>query len=173
MKINEVKRLLRDSGGFTLFELLIAIGLLTTVLSLVAPSTYKILTIQQSWQDGVETTRQLRHAESVFVRDALNASSSTLSDLAAATETVSFQWKDVNSTTTMATYALVGSTAPKQLTRETLVNGVSLGTIEIARNVVSVGFTRSGKTIHMDLAVKVEDGATTTTSLRTHLRNLP
>ena len=51
-----VKRLLEDSRGFTLVEVLVAVGLLIIVAGLVSSSTFQILSVQRTWQDDVLAT---------------------------------------------------------------------------------------------------------------------
>jgi type II secretory pathway component PulJ len=153
-------------------ELLVAMGILAVVGGATTVATFQVLSIQGEWTDQVRQATELRHAGAAFARDALNPASTTLADLASATTTVGLQWEDVNGTTTVATYSLTGSPPLKQLVRTLSVNGSQVGQTEVARNVVSATFSRSGKVVTFDLTVKVGDSAATTRSLVTYLRNL-
>ena len=165
-------RLLRDRSGFTLIEMLVSVGILAIVGGASTVATFQVLSIQGKWRNELRQATELRHAGASFARDALNTASTTLTDLASATTTVALQWEDVNGTTTVATYTLTGTTTPKQLVRTLSINGSQVGQTQVARNVVSATFSRSGKLVSFDLTVKVGDSATTTRSLDTYLRYL-
>lgn len=172
MRSTPLGRLLRDHSGVTLMELLVAMGILAVVAGASTVASFQVLSIQGKWRDEMRQATELRHAGAAFARDALNSASTTLADLASATTTVGLQWKDVKGTTTLATYSLTGSPPLKQLVRTLSINGSQVGQTEVARNVVSASFSRSGKVVTFDLTVKVADSATTTRSLDTYLRNL-
>ena len=152
-------RLLSDRSGATLIEVLVAVVILTTVAGLVMRSTFQVLSVRCGWQDNVTVDTQLRHAGSWFARDALNAVTSTLADLQSDNASTTMSWTATTGVSHTAKYTLVGATTPKTLVRE--FDGNS---IEIARNAVSVTFSRSGGVLVLNLTVQV-GGVTKSTSL--------
>ena len=161
MRSTPLGRLLRDHSGLTLMELLVALGILAVVGGASTVATFQVMSIQGKWRDEVRQATELRHAGSAFARDAFNSASTTLADPNSATTTVGLQWTDAKGTTTL-----------KQLVRILSINGSQVGQTQVARNVVSATFSRSGKVVTFDLTVKVGDSAATTRSLDTYLRNL-
>ena len=61
------------SDGFTLLEVLVALGILSLALALATGGLFQVFSIQTSYQDKVVATKDLRHAGSWFSGDALNA----------------------------------------------------------------------------------------------------
>lgn len=127
--------------------------------------TFQVLSVRRGWQDNVTVATQLRNAGSWFAGDALNAVTTTLADLQSDNASTTLAWTDTANAFHTAKYTLVGATAPKILVRD--VDGAK---IELARNVVSVRFSRSGKVVTLDLTVQVGN-VTGSDSLRTYLRN--
>ena len=164
-RIAALRRILSQPAGFTLVEVIVAVGLLGVVAILVADGTFQIVRSQRTWRENIISTKELRHAGSRFAGDALNAVTTTLTDLAPATNQITMHWTDTGQTFHSANYSLDGTTTPFTLVRD--LDGDQL---ELARRVVSVGFSRSGKTIIFDLEVQAADDATVTSTLTTFLR---
>ena len=154
-RIAAARRILSQASGLTLIEVIIAVSILGVVAVLVSDHTFEILNFQRTWSEEVEATYELRHAGSWFARDAMNAATTTLTDLAPATSTITMHWTDVGQTFHTAKYSLVGTTTPYLLVRE--IDGEQ---VELAQRVVSVGFSRTGKIITIDLEVQAVGDST-------------
>ena len=161
-----VKRLLEDSRGFTLVEVLVAVGLLIIVAGLVSSSTFQILSVQRTWQDDVLATQELRQAEGWFARDSLTAVTTTIPHLGPSTTTASMMWSDILDVNYTSTYSLSGMT----LFRDLDSSAATSTRIEVAREVATVNFSRSGRLVTFDLSVEAAEGQTATSSLNTYLR---
>ena len=95
MKIfNLLKSLAARSGGFTLVEAVIAVGILTLGLGLVGSAVFQSLAIERFWRDDVTAVRELRHAGSRFAGDVLYTETTDLVDSAAAVGSVNLTWTD-------------------------------------------------------------------------------
>ena len=162
--------LLSDRSGFTLVEALVSVGLLAIVTGLVVTGTFQILSIQSTWRDDALATKELRHAGSWFAGDALNTASTSLADLATSS-TIKLEWTNVSSTTYVATYSVTGTSPDLQLIRE-LSDGAVTTQLELARRVASWEFSRSGRTITLDLEVYAAGSETASSTLTTFLRNM-
>ena len=157
------RRLLRESSGVALIELLITIVIMVSIASLLTTSFSQVSSVRKPWRDELAATKDLRHAGSWLARDAFNAQTTNLVDGNPAVDTVTLNWTDGGGTPHTSQYALAGSR---------LVRDKDGDQIVVARQVVTVGFSLSGSDLTFDLEVAASDGATKSTSLKTHLRSL-
>lgn len=162
-----LSKLLSNRSGMTLVEVIVAVSILTTVAVMVSTATFQIVSAQRTWRDNVLAVKDLRHAQSWFAGDAMNATVTSLADPAASTS-VTLEWAYSPTATHTAMYFLSGTSTPFQLVRRFDGNE-----IEVARRVVSAGFSRSGKTLTFDLDVQAADDQTNTSTLNTYMRNMP
>ncbi len=156
--------LVGSSRGFTLAELLVSVAILGVGMGLIGGGLYQALGIWRFWSDDVIATKEVRHVTSWFAGDAMNAESTDLVDGDPPSSSVILTWTDGDDATHTATYNLSGSNLMRDL------DGAQ---ITLARRVVSVGFSLSGKVLTLDLEVEAERGGTESISLQTYLRMLP
>jgi len=71
--IKRLRGLLAGSGGTTLMEVLVAVGLISAATGIVGSGLFRVTSIQRFWRDDVIATKDLRHAGSWFAGDAINA----------------------------------------------------------------------------------------------------
>ena len=166
-KNKTLMRLRRSSSGFTLVEVLVAISLLTVVLGMFGGSVFQVLSIQRFWRDDVIATKEIRHAESSFAGDAFNAASVDLAGCGAP-PCVTLAWTDNSGVPRQAIYALSGD----DLIRQFVVATTTVSQRPVARNVVSAGFSLSGKVLTFSLEAKASRDRTATSTLQTFLRKL-
>ena len=157
--------ILKSPSGYTLVEVMVAIGILIAILGLFSGALFQVLSIQWFWRDDVVATKGLRHAGSWFSGDALNAETVDLVSCTSPPSCVKLSWTDATTSTIthLATYSL----SVDELVRD--YDGIQ--TI-VARDVLSADFSLSSKMLTFDLSVKGPKGETATTSLRTFLRKL-
>jgi prepilin-type N-terminal cleavage/methylation domain-containing protein len=72
-EIAAVKARVSGPSGFTLVEVLVALGILAVAMGLIGNGFFQVFWFQTSFQDDVVATKDLRHAGSWFAGDALNA----------------------------------------------------------------------------------------------------
>lgn len=148
-------------GGFTLVEVLAATGILGITLGLVGTGVFQAVGFERTWRDDVGATRTWRHAASVFAGDAMNAETTDLVDGALPVASVTFTWTDVQGVGHTVTYQQVGDVLRRDFDGQQMT---------VARRVVSVGFSLSGRMLTFDLEVEAAQGATEGMSLQTYLR---
>lgn len=190
-----MNRILRRSRGFTLVDSLIAVGIMTMMLGLVGGGIFQSLSIEKFWLDDVVATREVRHAESWFSGDALNAEEVCVSGAELAPgatsasnltlvsyETIGGGSLPLTSCTLAvdtaqynlftSTFALTGTS----LTRTTEKNGVpgSQQTNTLSSRITRADFVRSaaGDVLSLQLDVNAEKGGTESSNLDTFLRRL-
>ena len=162
-----MNRVLKSSSGFSLVEVLVGLGLLSVVLVMFGDSVFQVLSIQRFWRDDAVATKELRHAESWFAGDALNAESVDFASCGAS-PCVTLNWTDNGGAPRQAIYSLSGS----NLVREFVHATTTVSQRPVARKVVSAGFSLSGKVLSFTLEAKASRGRTATSSLQTFLRRM-
>ena len=150
--------------GATLVEVLVALSVLMMALGIVGRTVFQVVSMERSWRDDVGATRALRHAESWFTRDAFNAEATDLVDGGPPVSSVTLTWQDGAGAPRSAVYTLTGGQLLRQSSGDTTV---------LASQVVSAGFTLSGRSLSLDVEVQAEQGTTETSSLFMYLRRLP
>ena len=164
---------LSQDAGYTLIEVLVSVGILTSVTVAVTLATFSILSTQQKWRDEVLSTQQLRTSGASFGTDAMVAFTTTLPDKTTSTG-LTLWWTDVLGQTTTATFVVTGTSTPytlvRQLTEETS-GGNNNSEKELSTRVVTSTFYRSGKTITFDLKVQGYRSDVKTTTAQGWLRN--
>lgn len=158
---NLLRKFIADSAGFTLMEVVVAMGLLSLAVSMVGAGIFQTIRAEAFWQDGVVATRDLRHAGSWFAGDALSTKTTNLVD-ATPMATVTL--------TTVAGNVITYDEVANELVRHH-DNGSNL---VMAANVESVSFLLTGDVLEMTLVVNTDgtnnDTNTESMSLDTKLR---
>ena len=174
-----LKVTLAGTRGFTLVEVVIALGLLSLATGMIGGGLFQVHGIQKFWRDDAVATRELRHAGSWFAGDALNAESVLTSSPPGGTplpcapdspsNSVTLTWTDSNSSH-VATYTVSG----KDLNRT--YDGA---TIRLAERVIAqsadaqnTGFSLCNKLLTLYLAVDADRGDSESMSLKTLIRKL-
>ena len=153
----------RASAGFTIVELLVAVGILTMSVGLVGSGMFQALSVERSWSDNVLATKGLRHAGSWFSSDAFNARTTDLFDGAPPSGEVSLSWSDAESSSHTVRYQVSGDNLVRTF------DGVET---VVARQVTSAAFSLAGQVLTLDLEVEAAQGSTETMSHRSYLRML-
>jgi prepilin-type N-terminal cleavage/methylation domain-containing protein len=149
--------------GFTLVEVLAAIGILGLLVGFVGTGIFQTLRVERQWKDDVLASKETRNAGSWFGRDAPNAESADLLDGGPASSAVQIDWTGADGAPISVTYQLSGD----QLTRSE-----SGGQVVVARSVISVAFTRNGQVLTMTVTVRAAGGAARSQTLNVYARNL-
>ena len=157
-------KLKSDSTGFTLAEMLVAIGIFTTTSGLITGSLFEILSLERGWRDDMVATRELRHADSLFAGDALNATTTTLVDGATPASLVTLSWTNNLGVPQMVTYSISAGS----LVRNS--GGLSRN---LSSNVAAGSFALSGKLLTFDLQIRGKGGNAKGATLQTDMRGLP
>ena len=156
-----LRRLLHDSSGTTLLELVVAIGIIVIMAGMVGTSVFQVLALERTWRNNAVATKHLRHAGSWFSIDAINAESTDLVDGAPAASGTVLTWTDSSGQPKVATYVLSGADLVREMGGES---------ITVARRVVSAEFSLSGSMITFGLEVEASGGGTASTTIQTFLR---
>ena len=160
------------SSGFTLIEMMVALGVLSMVVWLAGSGIFQVLSFERYWQDGVTATVDLRRAGSRFAGDALNAEDARDSlgervgcppDVPASSVTLS--WTDTADGSHTATYSISGGS---------LVRVFDGNQNEMARRVVagSLQVSLCLRLLTMDLQVEGARGSIENIQLQTYMRKL-
>ena len=164
--MNILRRFIQGQGGFTLPELLVAVGILGIVTGTIGTAIFQSLgTEYEVIADGLGIN-ELRKGFSWFAEDVKMAQSSDLTDGGSAASTVSLSWTDQFAdagTNHTSSYALVG---------DELVRTYDGNAHTVARKAVSVSFSLSGKTITAQVEVQAEPGQTRTLSVSATMRSV-
>ena len=137
--------------GFTLVEVLVALGILSLAIGLAGSGLFQVFSFQTSYQDKVVATKDLRHAGSWFSGDALNAQSAIDEngeplDCLSAADSVTLSWTDHGGAMHSSTYQVSGNSLEREY--DGRVN-------TLANHVVSnsVGFLHCGNLLTLALEV--------------------
>ena len=160
------------SAGFTLIELVVALGVLAMVVGTAGSGIFQVLSFEQYWQDDVNATVDLRRAGSRFAGDALNAEDAKDSlglrvacPPGAPASLVVLSWTDTAGGSHTATYSISGTS---------LVRVFDGQLNEMARRVVagSLQVSLCGRLLTMDLQVEGGRGRIENIQLQTYMRKL-
>ena len=173
-KISALKRVLDDSTGFSLVEALVALGILSLVVSLVSSGLFQVLSFQKPWQDDKLAVKELRHAGSWFAGDGLNTEevfdAGGVNKLTCnpdpAVQKVTLRWTDKDGVTK--------HTAIYSLTGQNLIRNYDGNENTMARPVVknSLSFTLCGNFLNLNFKVEAKRGSTEDIVLQTYARRL-
>ena len=154
--------------GFTLVEVLVALGILSIAIALAGGGLFQVFAFQPSYQDKVVATKDLRHAGSWFSGDALNAQAAVDGngeplDCLSASDSVTLSWTDNDGAYHTSTYQVSGDSFRRSY--DGRVN-------TLADHVVtdSVGFLHCGNLLTLELEVEADSGQVKNTVLWTYLR---
>ena len=167
--MSRFKRILADSRGLSLVEMLVGITLLSITMGILGSALFRALGTQSSVVDDGLAINELRKGFSWFAGDVKMATSSSLALGGATSSSVILSWKDqyndVDITHT-STYAMDGD----RLVRTYTSNATSTSHT-IAHRVVSASFFLNGtSTVVAEVEVDAKPGATRTLSLSTIMR---
>ncbi|MCH8106769.1 MAG: hypothetical protein IIB30_00280 [Chloroflexi bacterium] len=173
-KAKALKSTLAGGGGFTLIELVIAVGLLTMATGMIGGALFQVHSIQRYWRDGAVATMELRHAGSRFAGDALKAENVLDGPPPAGTNLSCNPTSPANSVTLILSDGSGSHVVTYLVTGDTLNRDYDGLTTVVAREVVSgsVGFSLCNNDLKFDLAVDADRGTTESISLTTHIRKL-
>ena len=160
-------RLLRKSDGFTLVEMIVVTGILTLAMGYVGSTIFESLALSRFWRTEAVATKTLRHAGSVFVRDAMLVDKVPEID----GDTVTLRWTDAALNNHAAIYSVVGTS----LMRTEELNGVQTGQNTVAQNAVLISYSLDPLTqtlLTIDVEVLTDLNTTESISLQTFLRYL-
>lgn len=162
-----MSRIFRDSGGFTLVEMLVSIGILSIVMGTVGTALFQSLKTQSGVIDDGTAINELRKGLSWFASDVKMAQTSTLIDLDPAVDTVTFTWTDQFQDASVphtSTYAVVG---------DELIRTYDSNSHAVARDVVSAEFSLSSRSVVVKVTVNSGPGVTRNLSVNTIMRSVP
>ena len=171
--IKKARRIFSAPSGFTLIEMVIALGLITVATGIIGSALFRVTSIQRFWTDDMVATKSLRHIGSWFSGDALNAQdvvdSGGVLRLTCNPDSlereVTLKWTSIDGTAHSANYAVA---------QDTLVRTVDGAKIILANQVIanSVSFTLCGEFLTLAVDVKADRNTTETLNLRTKIRKL-
>ena len=160
------------SSGFTLIEVVVALGVLSMVVGLAGSGIFQVLSFERYWQDGVTATVDLRRAGSRFAGDALNAEDARDSlgqrvgcPPQVPASSVTLSWTDTAGASHTATYSISGSS---------LVRVFDGQQNKMARRVVanSLQLSLCQRLLTLDLQVEGGRGSIENIQLQTYMRKL-
>jgi len=160
-----LRRFIQAQGGFSLPELLVAVGILGIVTSTIGVAIFQSLGAENEVVADGLGINELRKGFSWFAEDVKMAQTSDLTDGGPAASTVSLSWTDHFAdagTNHTSSYALVG---------DELVRTYDSSSHTVARKVVSVSFSLSVKTITAQLEVRTEPGQTRNLTVNAIMRS--
>ena len=173
-----LKRSLAGARGFTMVELVVAVGLLTLATGMIGAGLFHVHSIQRFWRDDAVATRELRHAGSWVAGDALRAqnvltaappSETALPCAPAAPSSTVTLIRSDSDGASVVTHVITYAVSGGELTRT--YDGA---TTTIARDIVSgsVGFSLCANELTFDLTMNADQGNTESMSLKTRIRKL-
>ena len=160
------------SSGFTLIEVVVALGLLSMVVGLVGSEIFQLLSFERYWQDDLTATVDMRRAGSRFAGDALNSEDAKDSlgvrvacPPAAPASSVVLNWTDTADVSHTATYSISGGSLVREFDGQQN---------EMARRVVanSLQLSLCGQLLTMDLQVEGGRDRIENIQLQTYMRKL-
>lgn len=154
----------RVQGGFTLVEVIVALGITTLAIGMVGGGLFHTLSVDAAWRAGLGATLNWRNATNYLRLDAINAQATTVPDGAAPTAAASFSWTGQDGTPHTAAYALAGTTLQRTF------DGV---TQPVARRVSGTTYARTGRMLTATVSVTGATGAADTVTSNIFLRGLP
>ena len=152
----------RSAAGYTLIEVMVAIGITSLVVGIFGTSVYQVVSLQTYWRDDVGANRELRRAGTWFSNDSLNAVTTSLTDGAASVNTLTMNWVSGGSNVS-ATYSV---------SNDELIRNFEGQQLPVARDVSSATFSISNKLLTFTLTVNSGDIATESRTLQTYLRKM-
>ncbi len=171
--IKKARRTVSGRSGFTLIEMVVALGLITVATGIVGSALFRVTSVQRFWTDDMVATKSLRHVGSWFSGDALNAEDVVDSGGAlrltcnpgAPEREVSLKWTGTDGSAHLAHYKVV---------QDTLVRTVDGASIILTDELVanSVSFTLCGAFLTLSAEVKADRNTTEILNLRTKIRKL-
>ncbi len=150
--------------GFTLVEVIVAVGLITMAMSTLGIAMAQALTAGGKIGDDGVATNELRNAVSWLAGDVRMASASDLVDGGLPAASVMLTWTEEfqgQGTSHSASYQVVGESL------ERTYDGV---THTVAYRVISASFSLSGQMISASIEVSVRPGVTRTLTVNTLMR---
>lgn len=156
-------RVVAQSDGFTVLEMLVAVSILTSFAGLIGGSVYQVLSMERFWREEALATKELRRAGTWFSGDAVNAQQTDLVDGNPPADRVDLIWTGSDGVSHTSTYGLFGDGLVR------VFDGVS---VTVARDVASVDFSLASGLLTMALEVRSGPTDTESMSLRTYLRML-
>ncbi len=159
-----LRRFAPDQHDFTLAEVLVATGLLTTGLTLIVGALFQSLGAGQGWREDLGATLAWRQGISIFARDALNAQATDLPDPGPPQGSVTLSWTAADLTPHTAIYSLSGTDLIRDFD----------GVISVAaRRVATTSFDLASDVLTFTLTVNASSGTTDTAVHDILLRRLP
>lgn len=169
--MRSLRNIMESSGGSTLIELLVSIGILTSVVGIFGAGMFQVLSIQRFWTDDVNAVREVRHAGNWFAGDALNATN--VLDAGGVNRLTCVPSPSVRKVTLIWTDASGNdhSVAGDELHRAFDSTGSPL---VLASRVVadSISFTLCGNTLRLNMDVLADRDSTDSLDLITYMRKL-
>lgn len=149
--IKVLKKLLNGQRGFTLVEVLVALGIMSAIGSVLVGTLHQMSNFTSRGNAQVSVSADLRTAFHWMAEDMKMANTTDLVDGAPAVSTVTLNWTNQYegaSTPHSANYCLVGT----ELRRTSDGSACNVGTTHtVARNVSSVEFSLAGKLVTVAL----------------------
>ncbi len=159
-----LKRFRSESRGFTLVESLVAIGIMTIVMSIMGSALYRALGTQQGVVDDGLAINELRKGLGWLGEDVKMANSTNVVDGGSSLPTLVMTWTDEFGGASQAhtiTYSLNG---------DRLVRDYDGSPYTVARRVDSAEFFRTGRVVTAEFGVDAGAGTTRTLSVTTLMR---
>ncbi len=156
-----MRNALNSQKGFTLVEVLVAVGLLVVVMSSLGMTMGHALASETKIIDDGLAINEMRKGFSWFASDMKRAKATDLTDGGPAAASVTATWTDQYQgagTAHSVTYALVNGN---------LVRTYDGASHTVGRNVSSVAFSRAGNTVVAQVTVEVRPGFTRMLSVKT------
>ncbi|MFQ5875174.1 MAG: prepilin-type N-terminal cleavage/methylation domain-containing protein [Dehalococcoidia bacterium] len=160
-----MRKLLQNSRGFTLVEMLVGVGVLVIVVTAIGAGIFQSLGTHKGVVDDGLAINELRKGFSWFAGDVQMARTTDLVDGAPSVSTVNFTWTDEFEG------AGVTHTSSYSLTGDRLVRTYDGNSHTVAHRVVSVAFSLSSRTVTAQLEVDAGSGTTRVLTLNTLMRS--